>query len=40
MDGFDVSAFQPNGTYDTDTRVADYLIVAGYAVALPLKKNK
>lgn len=32
MDGYDVSGFREDGTYDVDDRVGNYLIVAGYAV--------
>jgi hypothetical protein len=33
MDGFDVRGFQPGRVYDVDARTAQYLIIAGYAVA-------
>jgi hypothetical protein len=35
MDGFDVSSFRAGVTYVVDARVADYLILAGYARAEP-----
>ena len=35
MDGFDVSSYRPGATYVLETRVGDYLILAGYARAEP-----
>lgn len=34
MDGFDVRALRAGHTYEVDQRMASYLIVAGYAVAI------
>jgi len=34
MDGFDVRGMSVEQTYDVDRRVGNYLIIAGYAVAV------
>jgi hypothetical protein len=34
MDGFDVRGMRVEQTYDVDRRVANYLIIAGYAIAV------
>jgi len=40
MDGFDVSAFRENETYDVDARIGNYLIRAGYAVLADDEKRE